>query len=267
LNTIRGLSSLQSRKALITGGAGNLGRVFAETLAELGADLLLVDLPGTNLEALSESLEDRWQVKVEIKYCDLENFIERARLISSLNEEGKPLHIIVNNAAFVGTSSLKGWNVSFANQSVDTWRRAMEVNLTAVFDLCQGLAPLLTSSKGASIINIGSIYGLYAPDWSLYEGTDMSNPAAYAASKGGLIQLSRWLATTLAPEVRVNVISPGGIRRNQDQKFIDRYELKTPLKRMATEVDFKGALAYLASDLSNYVTGQIVEVDGGWGIS
>lgn len=267
MNTLSDLSNLQGRKALITGGAGHLGRVFADTLAELGADLILVDLPGTNLEELSKDLNKQWNIHVDIEYCDLENPQERARLISHINSSSDELSILVNNAAFVGTSTLDGWNVAFANQSIDTWRRAMEVNLTAVFDLCQGLAPLLSSSKGGCVINIGSIYGLYAPDWNLYEGIGMSNPAAYAASKGGLIQLSRWLATTLAPKVRINVISPGGISRNQDQKFIERYELKTPLKRMATEVDFKGALAYLASDLSIYVTGQIIEVDGGWGIS
>ena len=94
----------------------------------------------------------------------------------------------------------------------------------------------------------------------------MSNPAAYGASKGGLIQLTRWLATTIAPQVRVNAISPGGIFRNQPSEFLDRYKLKTPLGKMATEDDFRGAIAYLASDLSNYVTGQILQVDGGWGV-
>ena len=94
----------------------------------------------------------------------------------------------------------------------------------------------------------------------------MASPAAYASSKGGLIQLSRWLATTLSPDVRVNVISPGGISRSQPKKFIERYELKTPLGRMAAEDDFRGAVAYLASDLSAYVTGHVLRVDGGWGI-
>ena len=102
------------------------------------------------------------------------------------------------------------------------------------------------------------------PDLRLYDGTTMGNPAAYAASKGGLIQFTRWLSTVAAPEVRVNGICPGGIWRNQDTKFIERYVARTPLRRMATENDFKGALAYLASDLSHYVTGQILTVDGGW---
>jgi NAD(P)-dependent dehydrogenase (short-subunit alcohol dehydrogenase family) len=92
----------------------------------------------------------------------------------------------------------------------------------------------------------------------------MGNPAAYAASKGGLIQLTRWLATTIAPDVRVNVISPGGVYRNQPKKFVKRYVAKTPLGRMAIEEDFKGVIAYLASDLSAYVTGQNIIVDGGW---
>jgi NAD(P)-dependent dehydrogenase (short-subunit alcohol dehydrogenase family) len=94
----------------------------------------------------------------------------------------------------------------------------------------------------------------------------MSNPAAYGVSKGGLIQLTRWLATTIAPEVRVNAISPGGIFRNQPEAFVNRYAEKTPLGRMATEDDFRGAIAYLASDLSRYVTGQILSVEGGWGV-
>jgi NAD(P)-dependent dehydrogenase (short-subunit alcohol dehydrogenase family) len=142
----------------------------------------------------------------------------------------------------------------------------LEVNLTAAFDLCQGLVPLLRAAKGASIINIASIYGEYGPDWRLYDGTDMANPAAYGATKGGLIQLTRWLATTLAPQIRVNAISPGGILRGQPEKFVARYEARTPLGRMATEDDFRGIVAYLASDLSKYMTGQKISVDGGWGV-
>jgi NAD(P)-dependent dehydrogenase (short-subunit alcohol dehydrogenase family) len=124
--------------------------------------------------------------------------------------------------------------------------------------------PLMEGCSGASIINIGSIYGLCGPDLSLYEGTEMGNPAAYAASKGGVIQLTRWLATVLAPEVRVNCLSPGGVLRNQPEVFIERYIRRTPLRRMAVEEDFKGAIAFLASDLSSYCTGQDIAVDGGW---
>jgi NAD(P)-dependent dehydrogenase (short-subunit alcohol dehydrogenase family) len=99
---------------------------------------------------------------------------------------------------------------------------------------------------------------------SLYAGTDLGNPAAYAVSKGGLLQLTRWLTTNLAPKVRVNAITIGGIARNQDPAFVAKYTNRTPLRRMATEEDLKGAITYLASDLSAYVTGQNLVVDGGW---
>ena len=266
MTTIEKLIDLNGRTALITGAAGGLGRIMAGTLAELGADLILVDLPNTEISALMASLIERFKVNVDFMVCDLEQEVQRANLISQMKERNKSLNILINNAAFVGTSDLPGWSVPFEQQTVETWRRAFEVNLTAIFDLCQGLVPLLRLSDGANIINIASIYGLFGPDWSLYEGTSMSNPAAYSASKGGLLQFTRWLATTLAPDVRVNAISPGGIFRGQPEAFQQRYIARTPLRRMATEDDFSGAVAFLASDLSRYMTGQNLVLDGGWGV-
>ena len=266
MSTLKELSDLSGRRALITGATGGLGRVFADTLAELGADLILVDLPGSDFQTLNETLIQRWGVSVENHICDLENQSRREEMIKKLISSGLGLNILINNAAFVGASDLPGWGVPFENQSIDTWRRALEVNLTAVFDLSKGLSTLLRASKNGCIVNIASIYGMYGPDWSLYEGTSMSNPAAYAASKGGIIQLTRWLATTVSPEVRVNAISPGGIFRNQPGEFVTRYEAKTPLGRMADEEDFRGAIAYLTSDLSRYVTGVNMAIDGGWGV-
>lgn len=264
-STFARLASLRGRQVLITGAAGHLGGVFAETVAELGADILLVDRPGTSLAPLAESLSRRWGVTVGCRPCDLESQAQREDLIAEVRA-ALPLNVLINNAAFVGTSELRGWGVPFAEQTIETWRRALEVNLTAVFHLCQGLAPAMAPADGASIVNIASIYGAVGPDWGLYEGTSMSNPAAYGASKGGVIQLTRWLATTLAPDIRVNAISPGGIFRNQPEEFVQRYEGRTPLGRMAREDDFRGALAFLASDLSAYVTGQNLMVDGGWGV-
>jgi len=266
VTTFRELSNLKGRRALITGAAGNLGRVMAETLAELGADLILVDRTNSDLKRLSATLIAKAAVDVKYHVCDLEHQDQRTELVTWIKKSNLELNILINNATFLGTQDLNGWGVPFEHQTVDTWRRALEVNLTAAFDLCQGFTPLLKGAKGANIINIASIYGIYGPDWSLYEGTDMSNPAAYAASKGALIQFTRWLATTIAPHIRVNAVSPGGIFRNQPEAFVLRYELKTPLRRMATENDFRGVIAYLASDLSKYVTGQNLSVDGGWGV-
>jgi NAD(P)-dependent dehydrogenase (short-subunit alcohol dehydrogenase family) len=257
---------LSGRRALITGATGNLGSIFADTLAELGAEIILVDKPGSDFASLSKDLIKRWGAKSQSYSCDFEMESELNSLIEVLNHEGNDLNILINNAAFVGATDLEGWNVPFEEQSIKTWRRAIEVNLTAVFGICQGLMPLLKKSDGASIINIGSIYGLYGPDMNLYEDTSMNNPAAYGASKGGVLQLTRWLATNVAPEVRVNSISPGGVYRNQPSEFVRRYEQKTPLGRMASGDDLRGAITYLATDLSSYVTGQNLSVDGGWGI-
>lgn len=266
MTTIKELMDLRGRRALITGATGELGRMIADTLAELGAELMLVDRPGSDFEPLERQLRDTWQANSRSLECDLESEEERLEMITAVKSDGKGLNILINNAAFVGSTNLKGWAAPFEEQALDTWRRAMEVNLTAAFHLCQAFAPELRAAKGGNIINIASIYGEYGPDWRLYEDTDMSNPAAYGVSKGGLIQLTRWLATTVAPKVRVNAISPGGVFRDQPEKFVARYEARTPMGRMATEDDFRGVIAYLATDLSQYVTGQCLAVDGGWGV-
>lgn len=264
--TLQEQMSLKNCTALVTGSTGAIGSVICKTLAELGANLVIVDRPSSPLDEQSQFLMSNYQIGVESFVCDLENSAHRQELLHWLKSRYQKLNILINNAAFVGTSDLQGWATSFEEQSIDTWRRALEVNLTAAFDLCKGISPLLKIASGANIINIGSIYGELGPDWCLYDDTNMGSPAAYAVSKGGLLQMTRWLATTLAPKVRVNAISPGGVFRNQPDVFVKRYETRVPLGRMAKEEDFKGAIAYLATGLSSYVTGQNLFVDGGWGI-
>ena len=266
MTTLAQTMDLTGRHAVVTGATGGVGRVIAATLAELGADLTLVDRPGVDYAPLLRDIAASRGDSVRTLFCDLESEEARRTLAHSVAEHSGRLDILINNAAFVGTSELTGWVTDFENQSVETWRRVMEVNLTAVFHLSQALAPLLRNGHGSSIVNISSIYGSYGPDHRLYDGTTMGNPAAYAASKGGLIQLTRWLATTLAPHIRVNAISLGGILRGQAPAFIERYESRTPLRRMGTEADIRGAVTYLSSDLSSYVTGHVLAVDGGWGI-
>jgi NAD(P)-dependent dehydrogenase (short-subunit alcohol dehydrogenase family) len=265
MRTINELMNLQGRRALITGATGGLGKHMAATIVELGGSVILVDRPGSNYSSLVSELKENSAVDIKYFDCDLENEDERKILISRIKDDySLGLDILINNAAFGGTTELSGWVTKFEDQSVETWRRAIEVNLTAAFDLSKGFAEILRKNRHGSIINVSSIYGINGPDFSLYEGTEMGNPAAYAVSKGGLIQLTRWLATTIAPDIRVNSISPGGVWRNQPDEFVKRYEAKTPLGRMATEEDFKGIIAYLSSDLSAYVTGQNIVIDGGW---
>jgi len=265
MTTLRELSDMSGRRVLITGGTGHLGRVMAETLAELGASIILLDRPGAQFGSIRSALMHQWKVSCLCIECDLESEEERNRAIQEIKSDGKGLDCLVNNAAFGGTTALEGWVTPFESQSLATWRRALEVNLTSPFHFSQAFAAELSAAKGGNIINITSIYGELGPDWRLYEGTEMGNPAAYGASKGGLVQLTRWLATTLAPDIRVNAISPGGVFRNQPEVFVERYVNNTPLKRMATEDDFRGVVAYLSSDQSAYVSGQVIGVDGGWG--
>jgi NAD(P)-dependent dehydrogenase (short-subunit alcohol dehydrogenase family) len=264
MRNINTLMNLHGRTALITGATGNIGQELALTLAELGANIILVDLPSSKFSIIENKLLRKYDISVKNIPCDLENEKSRQKLIDQINKEEENLNILIHNAAFVGESNLKGWVSDFENQDLDSWKRAFEVNLTSVFHLTKGLTKKLRESQSSSIINVSSIYGLNGPDLSLYEGTKMGNPAAYSASKGGLIQLTRWLATTLAPDIRVNCISPGGVWRNQPKKFVERYEARTPLKKMASEEDLKGVTAFLASDMSSYVTGQNILIDGGW---
>ena len=264
--TIQSQMSLKGRTAIVTGGCGHLGRTMAHTLAEAGANVVIVDIKEDAIQSFCTELETTWNIKTLGLAVDLENEEQRRAVAGKVIEKFGCLDILINNAAFVGTSNLTGWGVTFDKQETGTWRRALEVNLTAVFDLIQTAAPYLKASGHGSIINVASIYGIVGPDPRLYEGLNMFNPAAYAASKGGVVQFTKWCSTVLAPEVRVNAITPGGIFRGHQDPFLSRYESRTPLKRMAHEEDFIGATIFLASDLSQYITGQNIVVDGGFSV-
>jgi NAD(P)-dependent dehydrogenase (short-subunit alcohol dehydrogenase family) len=258
------LFSLEGKKIAITGAAGHLGSALAAVIADAGADLYLVDRDAAGLEAVASTLGARAKGSVEVFVTDLEDESSRKACVEALESKTSRLDGLVHNAAFVGTSELEGWAVGFKDQSLETWRRALEVNVTAPFHLTQLMLPLLEAASTPSVVTIGSVHGIVGPDWRLYEGLKMANPAAYAASKAALIQLTTWLATTLAPKIRCNSVSPGGLERSQPSKFVTRYEERTPMGRMGSENDIVGAIVYLLSDASSYVTGQNIVVDGGY---
>ena len=256
--------SLDGRVAIVAGGAGYVGSAVCEALADVGASIVVLDIASDKCDSVASSIKSHFGVGAFPLEVDLSEESQVREVPKRVMDHFGKLNILVNCAAFVGTSKLEGWVEPFEKQTSQTWRQAIEVNLTSVFVLVQACAEALKGSGKGSIINVSSIYGTVGPDMRLCEGTKMGNPAAYAASKGGIIQLTRWLATVLAPEIRVNVLSTGGIWRNQDEVFVKRYIDRTPLNRMATEEDLKGAVVYLASDMSSYVTGQNIMVDGGW---
>ena len=251
---------------VIIGAAGHLGKELSYSLALLGANLILVDKDELGLENLKKHLIKHGFESMEYIACDLEISSERSLVFTSIVAKHSEIYGLVNCSAFVGDTNLSGWNVEFEKQSIQTWRRAIEVNLTSVFEICQILAPTLKKTANSNIVNISSIYGEKGPRWDLYEGTNLGNPAAYSVSKGGLIQLTRWLATTLAPKVRVNSIVAGGIQRNQPSAFIEKYSNGVPLSRMALEKDIVDPILFLLSDMSSYITGEVLHVDGGRGI-
>lgn len=260
--TLAGLMDMTGRVAVVTGGAGHIGRAFCEALAEVGASVVVVDCVGAK-EAAAELSRACGNPLLAVD-ADLAAVDRLEDIVTNIREKTGRLDALIHCASLVGTTALTGWAVPFQEQGLEAWRAALDVNLTSAFRLTQVAAPLLAGSGHGSVVFVGSIYGIVGPDWRLYEGTRMANPAGYAASKGALLQLTRWLATTLAPAIRVNMLSPGGVERGQPASFRDAYRARTPLGRMATAEDLKGALTFLASDLSAYVTGQNVVVDGGF---
>ena len=264
MKTYKELCNLKGRAALITGGAGHLGETFAETLAELGCAVALADRHGDACRKVADRIRQTYGVPCAAYELDLADTPSLRRLPEDVAQKMGGIDILINNAGFVGTDRLPGWCVPFEFQSADAWRACVEVNMTAPFFLAQAAVPYLKASGKGSVINIASIYAFLGPDMRVYEGTEMGNPCAYAASKGGLIQETRWLATVLAPDIRVNCVSPGGIFRDQPGAFVSAYASRVPMGRMGAEEDLKGVVAFLASDLSLYVTGQHIAVDGGW---
>jgi len=258
--------NLNKKTSIITGGSGHLGAAIAAKLSSCGSNLILIDLHEKNLNNLKKKIERKYKIKVHVLALDLTNKKERDKCIQDIKRSYKKIDIMVNSIGMVGTDDMEGWNTNFEKQSYDAWNKAIETNLTSIFFFIQGLYKIMKTSKSASIINISSIYGVNAPDWNLYQDTDINNPAAYSVSKAGIIYMTKWLASTLAPHIRVNAISPGGILRQQEKLFIKKYKEKTLLNRMATEDDISEPVLFLASNMSSYITGQNIIIDGGWTI-
>ena len=246
---------------LVTGAAGALGSALCDALVAHDVKVIGTDRVQSFVPHPSERKGISWIT------ADLEQLENRVRLVEEVRSRASGSLGIVHNASFVGSSELEGWSGPLMSQSSETWNRALEVSLTAAFSITRDLTDLLSSKPGSAIVHVSSIYSSLAPDWSLYEGTDLGNPAAYGVAKAGVEQLTRWLATSLAPNVRVNAVAPGGLKRGQPQSFIERYEAKVPLGRMGTETDVVDSILFLLSTQSAYVTGQVLVVDGGYGLA
>ncbi len=255
---------LDREVALITGGAGHVGALAGEILLGQGATVVLVDRPDGERSPRVRSLMRRFPDRAFFEAADVSSLKDARKAVKGIVRRHRRLDIFIHSAAFVGTTSRPGWAGPLGQQSAEIWDEAFRVNVTSAFAMVQTALPALRRADPGRVVFVSSIYGVGGPVPALYEGTGMSNPVAYGASKGALNQLTRYLAVELAPRVRVNAISPGGIFRGQSPQFVARYEKRTPLGRMATEEDLAGAILFLSTRLSDYVTGHNLMVDGGW---
>ena len=180
-----------------------------------------------------------------------------------INKKYKKIDIIINNAALTG-DQLNKKPKKYLNENSKHYLKELEVNLVSSIEIIKGTQKLLANSKGASIVNISSIYGFMAPKFEIYKNTNLTNHVGYSISKGGLIQLTKWLASYLAPNVRVNCVSPGGVKRKQASIFVNSYIKHTLLKKMATDDDVVNGVIFLSSDAARYITAHNLIIDGGW---
>jgi NAD(P)-dependent dehydrogenase (short-subunit alcohol dehydrogenase family) len=262
------LFSLRGKVAVVTGALGLIGRNHCMALSEAGASVIVADLNEQKCadfakEYLTDSIGAYLDVTSRNSISDL--------LLTILRNFGK-IDILVNNAAINDMfedpkAALE--QSKFENYPLELWQKSLDVNLTGVFLCSQQLGSHMAQKGSGSIINVSSTYGLVAPDQSLYldpEGNQcFIKPPAYSVTKSGVIMLTKYLASYWGKSgVRINTLTPGGVQNAQDEYFIENYSRKTPLARMAKPADYKGAIVFLASDASSYMTGANLVVDGGW---
>jgi NAD(P)-dependent dehydrogenase (short-subunit alcohol dehydrogenase family) len=265
----RNLFDLAGKVAIVTGGLGILGRGFCRGLAEFGASVAVVDLDNDACALFARELADDTGVRTVGVGCDVADPGSVKSMVERVVDQLGGIHILHNNAASK-SANLDAFFAPFENYSLEEWRRIMGVNIDGMFLVAQGVgARMIEQGTGGSIIQTASIYGIRASDKRIYEGSfymgrQISNPAVYSASKAAVVGLSMYLAAYWADRgIRVNTLVPAGVESGQNETFKARYAARVPLGRMARADEVVGALIYLASDASSYVTGQCLVVDGG----
>jgi len=268
--TLADLFDLSGRTAIVTGGAGLLGREFARTLHEAGASVVIAerDLPAAT--SVADGLRDSGPPVVALE-VDVARPDSVRSLVDRVIGDFGVVDILVNSAALDPKfdASGAGQHASgFEDFPLDAWDQALAVNLTGMFLACQAVArPMRDRGRGV-IVNICSTYGLVGPDQRLYQRPGQPpryKPVSYSVTKAGGLGLTRYLATYFAgTNIRVNALTPGGVFNDHDDDFVRSYSSRTVLGRMARKDEMNGALLFLVSDASSYMTGANLVVDGGW---
>jgi len=248
------------KNAVVCGGLGLIGKEISIALAQARAKVLILDIDSSKGEVFEKECKEK---DLDVKFIKFD-----ITDIKSYDKEVKELFNRFTINVWVNTAypKTKDWNAKLEDIKPESWQKNVDMHMNAYCLLTRNVAEIMKEQKTkGSIINIGSIYGVVGPDFEIYAGTDMTNPAAYAAIKGGIVNFSRYTASYYGPSgIRVNCICPGGIFNNQDKEFIKNYEKKTPLKMMGKPEDIASATLFLASEASSYITGTTFMVDGGW---
>jgi len=252
--------NLRNRVAVVTGGLGMLGTEYVKALTEVGAKVAVLDIkkPDKN----HELADLKFRQKVKFYQTDITDREKIKKVLQSIKKSWTVPAVLINNAAcdFIPGVS-KG--ESFEDYPLKQWEAVLAVNLTGMLICCQIFGQAMAEKKRGSIINISSTYGLVSPDQRIY--TNFIKPVSYSVTKSGVLNLTRYLATYWAEKnVRVNTLTPGGVFNSQNPDFVKKYSYKTPLGRMARKDEYNGAILFLASDASSYMTGANLVIDGGW---
>ncbi len=261
---------LTGRGAIVTGGTGLLGKEFCRTLAEAGASVLVADINGNAAEKYAAELRTLG-LDAGFARVDITDPNSVTAMVDCTLDLFGSVDILVTSAAMDPKfdSDNEGKNANtFEEFPLEAWKQAVDVNLTGMFLCCQAAAREMVKKQSGSIINICSTYGLVGPDQRIYirpGETVRTKPAFYSVTKAGVLGLTRYLATYYAgTKIRANALTPGGVFNNHDDLFVQNYSARAVLGRMAEKDEMNGALLFLASEASSYMTGSNLVVDGGW---
>lgn len=267
-NSFRKQFDLSGKVALVSGAAGVLGPHFCRALADHGASVVTVDRDLAGVEILAKELTSTFGIRAAAIEADIREPQSVRRMVERAELEIGPIDILMNNAATKGVE-MEHFFAGCGEYDIGYWRSIMAVNLDGMFLVAREVGERMAARGHGSIIQTASVYGVVAPDQRIYEGSEylgrpINTPAVYSASKAGVVGLTRYLATYWgAKGVRVNTLTPGGVASGQNEEFTRRYSARVPLARMAQPIELTGAMVFLASDASSYVTGQNLIVDGG----
>ena len=264
------LFDIKNRNIVITGSSGLLGSQYANILSASGANVILVDLNSIKNKKLERSLRKKYGTNARSYTTDISNLQEVKKVAKNVLRDFKKIDGLVNNAAYTSKGAKeKSDNAfgSFENFPIKIWQKSIDINLSGVFFCSQAFGKIMVKQGKGVIVNIASTYGLVGADQRIYGNSGINAPVSYAVTKSGMLNLTRYLAAYWqGKNVRVNTLSPGGVmdKSYQNNTFIQNYSNKTMLGRMARKNEYNGALLFLLSDASSYMTGSNLIVDGGW---